>query len=71
MRVHLISFGAPFKKYSAIHNRIHQNILNFGIFSNNNLFSEHNIFDFCPEIYPFKDFLSQSRGYGYWIWQYF
>ena len=71
MRVHLISFGAPFKNFSKIHNRIHPNILDFGILSSKNLFSENNIFEFCPEITPFKDFLAKTRGYGYWIWKYF
>ena len=71
MNVHLISFGAPFHIFSRAHYRVLQNAKDFGQCSSVNLFSENNIFDFCPEIIPYKNFLSSTRGYGYWMWKSF
>jgi len=71
MNIHLVSFGAPFHSFSRAHSRVLQNAENFGVFSSINLFSERDIFNFCPEIIPYKKFLSSSRGYGYWMWKSF
>jgi len=71
MNVHLISFGAPFHIFSRAHYRVLQNAKDFGQFSSINLFSENNIFDFCPEIISYKNFLSSTKGYGYWMWKSF
>ena len=71
MNIHLVSFGAPFYSFSRAHSRVLQNAENFGAFSSINLFSERDIFNFCPEIIPYKKFLSSTRGYGYWMWKSF
>jgi len=71
MNIHLVSFGAPFHSFSRAHSRVLQNAENFGVFSSINLFSERDIFNFCPEIIPYKKFLSSTRGYGYWMWKSF
>jgi len=71
MNIHLISFGAPFNSFHRAHQRVLQGAENFGQFSTVNLFSENDIFDFCPEIIPYKKFLSSTRGYGYWMWKSF
>jgi hypothetical protein len=71
MNIHLVSFGAPFHSFSRAHSRVLQNAENFGAFSSINLFSERDIFNFCPEIIPYKKFLSSTRGYGYWMWKSF
>lgn len=71
MNIHLVSFGAPFHSFSRAHSRVLQNAENFGAFSSINLFSEKDIFNFCPEIIPYKKFLSSTRGYGYWMWKSF
>ena len=71
MNIHLVSFGAPFHSFSRAHSRVLQNAENFDVFSSINLFSERDIFNFCPEIIPYKKFLSSTRGYGYWMWKSF
>ena len=71
MNIHLISFGAPFNSFHRAHQRVLQGAENFGQFSTVNLFSENDVFDFCPEIIPYKKFLSSTRGYGYWMWKSF
>ena len=71
MNVHLVSFGAPFNTYRLVHQRVLQNAKNFGQFSTTILFSENDIFDFCPEIISYKNFLLSTRGFGYWMWKSF
>lgn len=71
MNVHLVSFGAPFNVFAGAHHRFVDNAKSFGEFSSINVFSEKNLFDFSKEIEPYKNFLSSTRGYGYWMWKYF
>jgi len=71
MNVHLVSFGAPFENFVRAHFRFVENAKSFREFSSINLFSERNIYDFSKEIEPYKNFLSSTRGYGYWMWKYF
>lgn len=71
MRVHLLSFGAPYKNFKRAHSRFSKNAKTFGEFSSINIFSEKNIYEFSKEIKPYKKFLSSTRGYGFWMWKYF
>ena len=71
MNVHLVSFGAPFESFVRAHFRFVDNAKSFGEFSSINLFSERNIYDISEEIKKYKNFLSSTRGYGYWMWKYF
>jgi len=71
MNVHLVSFGAPFESFVRPHFRFVDNAKSFGEFSSINLFSERNIYDISEEIKTYKNFLSSTRGYGYWMWKYF
>ena len=71
MNVHLVSFGAPFDIFRNAYYRVIKSAQNFGEFSDINIFSENDIFNFCPDIIPYKNFLSSTRGYGYWMWKSF
>lgn len=71
MKIHLIAFGSPYKKFRHAHIRFFSEAQQFGVFDNTLLFSEKNIFNFCTDLIPHKTFLSTTRGYGYWIWKSF
>jgi hypothetical protein len=67
--LHLISFGAPFDKYSKAHSRFHKSATELDKI---NLFSEKNMFDFSNDLNLYRDFITSSnKGYGYWMWKYF
>jgi len=71
MNVHLVSFGAPFQVFANSHFRFVGNAKSFGEFSSINVFSEMNLYDTSKEIKKYRDFLSSTRGFGYWMWKYF
>jgi hypothetical protein len=71
MNLHLISFGAPDKKYEYTRNRFFNEALNLRVFSSIKVLSEIDSFEYTPELLDHKDFLYSSRGFGYWIWKYF
>jgi len=71
MNIHLVSFGAPFKRFAKAHSRFYENAISFGEFSSINIFSERNIYKFSKEIKPYRKFLKSTRGYGYWMWKHF
>lgn len=71
MNLHLISFGAPDKKYEYTRNRFFNEASNLGVFDSIKVFSEIDSFEYVEELLDHKNFLYSSRGFGYWIWKYF
>lgn len=70
-KIHLVSFGAPYFRFKNAHKRFFADAKLFNKFSSINIFSEKNIYKFCKDIKPYKDTISNTKGYGYWIWKYF
>jgi hypothetical protein len=71
MNLHLISFGAPDKKYVYTRTRFYNEALNLGVFASIKVFSELESFEYTKDLLDHKDFLYSTRGFGYWIWKYF
>ena len=71
MNLHLISFGAPDKKYEYTRNRFFNEALNLGVFDSIKVISEIESFKYVKELLNHKDFFYSSKGFGYWIWKYF
>lgn len=71
MRIHLIAFGSPWREFKNAHKRFFINAKSFGVFDNILLFSERNIYNFCKDLIPHGNFLSSTRGYGFWMWKAF
>lgn len=71
MNLHLLTFGSPKEKYNWTLDRLKKEANYVKIFKSINVFTEEDIFDFCPELESHKKFMTESRGFGYWIWKYF
>lgn len=71
MNLHLISFGAPYQRFSSTRNRFLNEALNFEIFKSINIFSELDCFETSNELLKHKNFMESTRAYGFWIWKSF
>lgn len=71
MNIHTLTFGSPSEKYDWTLDRLKKQSESINLFETINIFTEKNIFDFCPDLKIHKNFMSSTRGYGYWIWKYF
>lgn len=70
MNLHLISFGAPDKKYEHTRNRFYNEALNFQIFKSIKIFSD-NDFDYYPELKEHENHCRSTPkifGNGLWKW---
>jgi len=71
LNLHLIAFGGPKHYFYNTLKRLENQAIDFNIFKSINIFSDDNVFDFCNDLLPHKNFLYSSRGFGYWLWKYF
>lgn len=71
VKLHLLSFGAPYESFKNAHKRFYANARSFNSFDSISIFSEKTIYKFCKDITKYKDTLSRTKGYGYWVWKYF
>jgi hypothetical protein len=70
-KTHLLSFGAPYESFKNAHKRFYVNARSFKSFDSISIFSEKTIYKFCKDFAKYKDKLSRTKGYGYWVWKYF
>ena len=70
MKVHFLSFGAPFDKYEHTVKRINDEAVKFGEFNSINIHTDKDIYEVCPHLLKNKEFIEgNKRGYGFWIWK--
>jgi hypothetical protein len=70
MNLHLVSFGAPEKKYASTKNKFHNEALNLEVFKSINIFSD-NDFNNYPDLKEHENYCKNTPkifGNGLWKW---
>jgi hypothetical protein len=71
MNLHLIAFGAPFSTYNETITRFTSEAHAMNCFKSITILSDNEIFDYDPSMIPHKEFMKNSRAFGFWMWKYF
>jgi hypothetical protein len=70
MKIHFLTFGGPSDNYHDAVKRIHNQAIEFNMFTNIYSFTEKDLMEDTEFFDKHSNFiLNNPRGYGYWIWK--